>query len=54
MTKFEVSYAYPIIVSGLLLLTTLLGIVLLDELIQLRKVAAILLILLGVFVMYSK
>ncbi len=53
MTKFEVSYAYPIIVSGLLLLTTLLGIVLLDESIQLRKVAGILLILLGVFVMYS-
>ncbi len=53
MTKFEVSYAYPIILSGLLLLTTLLGIVLLDESIQSGKVVGILLILLGVFVMYS-
>ncbi|RKZ46509.1 MAG: hypothetical protein DRR08_33270 [Candidatus Parabeggiatoa sp. nov. 2] len=53
MTKFEVSYAYPIILSGLLLLTTLLGIVLLDESIQSGKVVGILLILLGVFVIYS-
>ena len=53
MTKFEVSYAYPIIVSGLLLLTTLLGIVLLGESIQSGKVIGILLILLGVFVMFS-
>jgi len=52
MTKFEVSYAYPIILSGLLLLTTLLGIVLLDESIQSGKVVGILLILLGVFVIY--
>lgn len=53
MTKFEVSYAYPIILSGLLLLTSLLGIVLLGESIQYGKVVGILLILMGVFVMYS-
>ncbi len=53
MTKFEVSYAYPIILAGLLLLTTLLGIILLGESIQIDKFAGILLILLGVFIMYS-
>jgi len=53
MTKFEVSYAYPIILSGLLLLTSLLGIILLGESIQTKKIVGILLILLGVFVMYS-
>jgi len=53
MTKFEVSYAYPIILSGLLLLTSLLGIILLGESIQTGKVIGILLILLGVFVMFS-
>jgi len=53
MTKFEVSYAYPIILSGLLLLTSLLGVILLGESIQTGKVIGILLILLGVFIMYS-
>lgn len=53
MTKFEVSYAYPIILSGLLLLTSLLGIYLLDESIHLRKIMGILLILFGVFIMHS-
>jgi len=53
MTKFEVSYAYPIIVSGLLLLTSLLGIYLLGESIHFGKIAGIFLILLGVFVMHS-
>lgn len=53
MTKFEVSYAYPIVLSGLLLLTSLLGIFLLGESIYPGKLAGIFLILLGVFVMYS-
>jgi len=53
MTKFEVSYAYPIIVSGLLLFTTFLGIILLGESIHFRKIIGILLILLGIFIMYS-
>lgn len=53
MTKFEVSYAYPIILSGLLLLTSLLGIYLLDESIHFGKIVGLFLILLGVFVMHS-
>jgi len=53
MTKFEVSYVYPIVVSGLLLLTTFLGIVLLEESIHLKKIIGIFLIILGIFIMYS-
>jgi len=50
MTKFEVSYAYPIVVSGLLLLTVFFSIILLDESIHFRKIIGILLILLGIFI----
>jgi multidrug transporter EmrE-like cation transporter len=52
MTKFEVSYAYPIILSGLLLLTSTLGIILLNESISYSKIVGILFILTGVFIMY--
>lgn len=52
MTKFEVSYAYPIILSGLLLLTSSLGIFLLNESITYSKMAGILFILTGVLIMY--
>ena len=53
MTKFDLSFAYPIIIAGLLILTTLSGIVVLNEPVSLGKVAGPLLILSGVIVMFS-
>ena len=53
MTKFDLSFAYPIIIAGLVLLTTLFGIILLNESISMGKIAGPLLILSGVIVLFS-
>lgn len=52
MTRFEVSFAYPIILSGLLVITSTLGIVLLGESMQWNKLLGITLIASGVLVMF--
>lgn len=49
MTKFELSHAYPIIVGGLALLTSLFAIVFLKEPITAYKIIGIILIVAGVY-----
>lgn len=49
MTKFELSHAYPIIVGGLALLTTLFAIVFLKEPITTYKIIGVILIVFGVY-----
>lgn len=49
MTKFELSHAYPIIVGGLALLTSLFAIVFLKEPITAYKIIGIILIIIGVY-----
>ena len=51
MTKFELSYAYPIIVGGLALLTSLFAIIILKESINLFKVLGLVLIIAGIFIL---
>ena len=52
MTKADLSYAYPIISGGLLLLTTISAIVLLGESLSMLKALGILIVILGVVVLY--
>lgn len=49
MTKFELSHAYPIIVGGLAILTSLFAIVFLKESITAYKIIGIILIVAGVY-----
>lgn len=49
MTKFDLSYAYPIIVGGLVLLTSTFAIVFLKEALTMHKILGICFIFLGVY-----
>ena len=51
MTKFDVSFAYPLITAGLTLITVFMAIVILNESISINKVIGVLLIMSGVLVM---
>lgn len=51
MTKFDVSFAYPLITAGLTLMTVFMAIVILNESISINKVIGVLLILSGVLIM---
>ncbi|MCG9584139.1 hypothetical protein L1D13_21720 [Vibrio tubiashii] len=48
MTKFEVSYAYPLIICGLVLLTTSFAVIFLGESLSTLKLAALFLMVLGI------
>lgn len=54
MTRFELSFAYPIVIAGLLVLTSLAAMTFLNEPISFVKVAGPLLILSGVCIMFFK
>ncbi|MBK2026299.1 SMR family transporter [Francisella philomiragia] len=49
MTKFDLSYAYPIIVGGLALITSIFAIIFLKEPFSMYKVFGLLLIIFGVY-----
>ena len=49
MTKFDVSQAYPIIVGGLAVLTSLFAITILKEPVSFYKILGLLLVVLGVY-----
>jgi len=51
MTKFDVSHAYPIIVGGLAILTSMFAIIFLKESIGVYKVTGLLLIVAGVYIL---
>lgn len=51
MTKFDVSFAYPLITAGLTFITVFFAIVILNEPVSLNKVLGVLLIMSGVLVM---
>lgn len=51
MTKFDVSFAYPLITAGLTLMTVFMAIVLLNEPITINKTIGVLLIMSGVIIM---
>lgn len=48
MTKFEVSFAYPIVLGGLVLGTNIVAIVVLHESVSWTKISALLLVILGI------
>lgn len=48
MTKFEVSFAYPIVLGGLVLGTNVIAIVILHESLSWTKISALLLVILGI------
>lgn len=48
MTKFEVSYAYPLIICGLVLFTTSFAVIFLGESLSILKLAALFLMVLGI------
>ncbi|MDQ7057295.1 MAG: EamA family transporter [Ghiorsea sp.] len=49
MTKFDVSHAYPIIVGGLAILTSVFAVIFLKESFSILKIVGLLLIVSGVF-----
>lgn len=51
MTKFDVSHAYPIIVGGLAILTSVLAILFLKESFNILKIVGLLLIVIGVYLL---
>lgn len=51
MTKFDISFVYPLITAGLTLITVLMAIIILREPITIYKVTGVMLIVSGVFVM---
>ena len=51
MTKFDVSFAYPLITAGLTLMTVFMAIVILNESSSVNKVIGVLLIMSGVLIM---
>ncbi len=54
MTKFELSNAYPIIVGGLAILTSLLAILIFKEEVSAGKVIGIICIIIGIFCINAK
>ncbi len=53
MTKFELSNIYPLVIAGLLVLTSFLSIILFGESITTYKITGIVIILFGSFVLYK-
>jgi len=53
MTKFELSGVYPMVVAGLMLLTSISSTVLFSETINYYKVIGIIVILIGVLILYK-
>lgn len=53
MTKFELSGVYPMVVAGLMLVTSITSIVLFNESINVNKVIGIIVILFGVYILYK-
>ncbi len=51
MTRFDVSYAYPIIVGGLVIFTSFFAILFLKEPVSLMKVAGLVLIVAGIYLL---
>lgn len=51
MTKFDVSHVYPIIVGGLAILTSIFAIIFLKEPFSILKMAGLLFVVLGVFLL---
>jgi len=51
MTKFDVSHAYPIIVGGLAILTSVFAVIFLRESVSLLKIFGIIMIVSGVFLL---
>lgn len=51
MTKFDVSFAYPLITAGLTLITVFFAVVILKEPVSINKVLGVLLIMSGVLIM---
>ena len=51
MTKFDVSHAYPIIVGGLAVLTSVFAIIFLKESISFFKISGLLLVVAGVYLL---
>lgn len=51
MTKFDVSFAYPLITAGLTFITVFFAIVILNEPVSINKVIGVLLIMGGVLIM---
>lgn len=49
MTKFDLSVAYPIIIAGLVIITTMFAIVFLNEVASIYKILGIVLIICGVY-----
>ncbi len=49
MTKFELSFAYPFIIGGLVIFTGILSVIILKESITVYKAAGILLIVSGIY-----
>lgn len=53
MTKFELSGVYPMVVAGLMLVTSITSIVLFNESINVNKIIGIIVILFGVYILYK-
>jgi multidrug transporter EmrE-like cation transporter len=49
MTKFDVSHAYPIIVGGLAILTSIFAVIFLKESVNILKIMGVIMIVAGVF-----
>ncbi|OEF06213.1 hypothetical protein A1QI_06985 [Vibrio genomosp. F10 str. 9ZB36] len=52
MTRFELSSVYPMVVVGLMLITTVSSIILFSEEVNIYKVSGIIISLFGVFILY--
>lgn len=53
MTKFELSGVYPIVVAGLMVVTSVSSILLFNETINYYKIIGIFIILVGVYILYK-
>lgn len=53
VTKFELSGVYPMVVAGLMLVTSIASIILFSESINIYKIIGILVILVGVYILYK-
>ncbi|NOH70739.1 hypothetical protein F0225_05180 [Vibrio pectenicida] len=51
MTKLDLSFAYPIVVGGLALLTSIVSVIILDETVDAYKLLGLTLIVSGIFVL---
>ena len=54
MSKLDISTAYPVVIAGLTLLTAMGGVFIIGEAFSLQKIAGILLLLVGVFLLGEK